>query len=218
MSTCPDKDIHCLYADNELQEPFKTEFEKHTDTCPHCRNILQTYSALREALAEDTQSHTLCEKDLDEGYVRLKARLSYKTVIMPARPFNAVSLSLKLLPAAAVFALALILPPYLFKTAATKAQSGSFYSAAAVRAEPIQKRGIVASETIRAASLASVLGTNYRPNIDVPELTAIDVFKPELSTVKTVNIQIPLSSVSQMPLIEPLNVQLTLYSDKDPFK
>ena len=90
MSTCPGKDIHCLYADNELQEPFKTEFEKHTEGCPRCRKVLDGYLLLRSTLESDAANAVLSDSKLNEGYLRLKAQLSYKTVVMPDKPFSAL--------------------------------------------------------------------------------------------------------------------------------
>ncbi|WP_428771253.1 zf-HC2 domain-containing protein [Treponema sp. HNW] len=209
MSTCPAKDIHCLYADNELQEPFKTEFEIHTASCDRCRRILSKYRTLRKRVSDDSDLPAFLQdrpslSELDEGYKRLKARLSYKKVVLPEQPFIR-TFSAKMIPAAAaaVFVFTAVLALRTGNGGRTQNQVTIPASMSSVRAEPIQKRGIVAPENVSASSLASMFGTRYQFTLDTPQLTAIDVFKPELSTnVHNVNhIRIPLATVSQMPLI-----------------
>ena len=217
MSTCPGKDIHCLYADNELQEPFKTEFEKHTEGCPHCRKVLEHYLFLHKALESDAASSNLSDSRLAEGYLRLKAQLSYKTVIMPDKPFSLPAFSVKLIPAAAVLALAVALPLRFFGKTAQSSYPAAV-NTAAVRAEPIRNGGVFSNETLPASSLASALGTDYTVNIDMPKLTAMDVFKPELSSVNTSKIQIPLTGVSHIPLAQNADIKLPAYSAEVSFK
>ena len=89
---------------------------------------------------------------------------------------------------------------------------------AAVCAEPIRNGGVFSNETLPASSLASALGTDYTVNIDMPKLTAIDVFKPELSSVNTSKIQIPLTGVSHIPLAQNADIKLPAYSAEVSFK
>ena len=217
MSTCPGKDIHCLYADNELQEPFKTEFEKHTEGCPRCRKVLDGYLLLRSTLESDAANAALSDSKLDEGYLRLKARLSYKTVVMPDKPFSALSFSVKLIPAAAVLALAVALPLRFFGKTAQSSYPAAV-STAAVRAEPIRNGGVFSNETLPASSLASALGTDYTVNIDMPKLTEMDVFKPQLSSANAASMQIPLTGVSNMPLAQNTAIKLPVYGAEGSFK
>ena len=217
MSTCPGKDIHCLYADNELQEPFKTEFEKHTDGCPHCRKVLEHYLFLRKTLESDAANAALSDSRLAEGYLRLKAQLSYKTVIMPHKPFSLPALSVKLLPAAAVLALAVALPLRFFGKTVQSSYPAAV-NTAAVRAEPIRNGGVFSNEILPASSLAFALGTDYTVNIDMPKLTEMDVFKPQLSSVSTSKIQIPLTGVSHIPLAQNADIKLPVYSAEVSFK
>lgn len=217
MSTCPGKDIHCLYADNELQEPFKTEFEKHTEGCPHCRKVLEHYLFLRKALESDAASSDLSDSRLAEGYLRLKAQLSYKTVVMPDKPFSALSFSVKLVPAAAVLALAVALPLRFFGKTAQSSYPAAV-STAAVRAEPIRNGGVFSSETLPASSLASAPGTDYTVNIDMPKLTAMDVFKPQLSSSNESAMQIPLTGVSHIPFAQNVDIKLPSYGAEGSFK
>ncbi len=216
MSTCPAKDIHCLYADGELQEPFKTEFEVHTASCPQCRKRLSRYLDIREKMRAESDTLSLSGTELDEGYMRLKARLSYKKTVLPARNFSGAAFGgLSAIAAAAVFA---VLFPLRFFGGSIRTQSNSVDSSSlAVRAEPIQKRGIVAPENVPAASLVSLFGNGDDVRQDMPQLTPMDVFKPELSA-NISQIQIPLTAVSHMPLILITDHQ-TFYSiAEDPFR
>ena len=80
MSTCPDKDIHSLYLDNELPENYAAEYEQHIHSCSKCRETLAKQRRLHELLAEDSKNITLTPFEMDASYDRLKARLSYKRV------------------------------------------------------------------------------------------------------------------------------------------
>ena len=227
MSTCPAKDIHCLYADNELQEPFKTEFEIHTASCTHCQKILAAYRTVRERVRDSSDIRAFSQPassmtELDEGYERLKARLSYKRVVLSEKPFIR-TFSAKIIPAAAaaaVFVFTAVLVLRMGNAAGTQNQVILPASISSTRAEPIQKRGIVASENVSASSLASMFGTSYRFTLDTPQLTAIDVFKPELSTnVNNINhIRIPMAGVSEMPLISTAGTKEPFNLTEDSFR
>lgn len=222
MSTCPAKDIHCLYADNELQEPFKTEFEMHTASCGHCQKILSEYRSLRAKMRDSSDISFLSNisderLQLDESYKRLKARLSYKKVVLPEKRFNTVY---TFIPAAAAAAIFILTAVFALRLPNTKFPQNQVYSPAGIsksRAEPIQKRGIIASENVSTRSLASMLGTRYQFTLDTPQLTAIDVFRPELST-NVHDIRIPLTDVSQMPLISASPVMIRFAFTEDPFR
>lgn len=204
MSTCPAKDIHCLYADNELQEPFKTEFEIHTASCTHCQKILSEYRFLRAKMQgiSDTAFFSNASDSrvqLEEGYARLKARLSYKRIVLAEKRFGTARM---LIPAAAaaIFVFMAAFTLRLSHTGLRQNQIDTLNAVSKSRAEPMQKRGIIAPENVSASSLASMFGNGYNFTLDTPQLTAIDVFKPELSS--NVNyIRIPLTAVSQMPLM-----------------
>lgn len=222
MSTCPAKDIHCLYADDELQEPFKTEFEIHTASCGHCQKIVSEYRSLRAKMQDSSDISFLSSlsddrSQLDEGYKRLKARLSYKKIVLPEKRFTGLQ---PLIPAAAAAAVFIFTAVFALRLSNTNIRQNQVYTPAAVsksRAEPIQKRGIIAPENVSASSLASMFGTRYHFNLDTPQLTAIDFFKPELSP--HVNyIRIPMTDVSQMPLISTPQTIIRFDLTEDPFR
>ena len=83
MFTCPDDDIHCVYSDGELPQNFVAEYEAHVKGCPHCSAKLEKLLALKAAFKADSGTITLSQRDLDAGFSRLEARLSYKKVVSP---------------------------------------------------------------------------------------------------------------------------------------
>lgn len=88
MFTCPDDDIHSVYSDGELPQNFVAEYEAHVKNCPQCSAKLQKLLALKAAFKSDSNSISLSGRDLDESFVRLEARLSYKKVVSPQPPLK----------------------------------------------------------------------------------------------------------------------------------
>lgn len=77
MSTCPSKDLHSIYLDNELPLSYVKEYENHVKNCPKCTAELQKLKTLREIFQEDSKSIKFSEQDLDKSYERLLTRMSY---------------------------------------------------------------------------------------------------------------------------------------------
>ena len=84
MFICPDDDIHCVYSDGELPQNFVAEYEAHVKICPKCSAKLEKLLALKAAFKADSSSISLSQRDLDAGFSRLEARLSYKKVVSPS--------------------------------------------------------------------------------------------------------------------------------------
>ena len=80
MSTCPEKDIHSIYIDNELPAAYVAEYEAHVKSCPRCQAELSRLRSLHQAFKADAQNMTLTQSTLDAGFKRLQARLSYSKV------------------------------------------------------------------------------------------------------------------------------------------
>lgn len=77
MSTCPEKDIHSIYLDNELPAAYVADYEAHVESCPKCKAQLEKLKMLRKVFSADSKSMELSEKDMEESFDRLQARLSY---------------------------------------------------------------------------------------------------------------------------------------------
>ncbi len=77
MSTCPNKDLHSIYLDNELPLSYVKEYEDHVKNCPKCTAELQKLKNLHNLFQEDSKSIKFSEQDLDKSYERLLTRMSY---------------------------------------------------------------------------------------------------------------------------------------------
>ena len=83
MSTCPEKDIHSVYLDNELPPAYIADYEAHLATCEKCRAELEKLRRVRQILADDNKSLDLSASQMDSSFERLQARLSYSKVTKP---------------------------------------------------------------------------------------------------------------------------------------
>lgn len=79
MSTCPENDLHSLYLDGELPEEFIAEYEAHVASCPKCSAMLEKLTELKGFIHEDSSSISFTQKQLDESFARLQAKMSYST-------------------------------------------------------------------------------------------------------------------------------------------
>lgn len=80
MFTCPEDDIHSIYADGELPGNYIAEYEAHVNSCPKCSAKLKKFLSLNSVFAEDKESFHFSKENLDSSFQRLQARLSYKKV------------------------------------------------------------------------------------------------------------------------------------------
>ena len=56
MSTCPTKEIHSLYLDNELPQTHKEQYEAHIAACDKCRAEYEKLRAVRAVFEKDAQA------------------------------------------------------------------------------------------------------------------------------------------------------------------
>lgn len=77
MFTCPEDDIHSVYLDGELPEEFVAEYEAHVGSCPKCSAKLEKLTRISNLLGDDSDSIVFTEKELDDSFARLQAKMSY---------------------------------------------------------------------------------------------------------------------------------------------
>ncbi len=77
MSTCPTKEIHSLYLDNELPQNHKEQYEAHIAGCEKCRAELEKLRAVRDVFKGDADSISPDKKFMDESYDRLLLKMKY---------------------------------------------------------------------------------------------------------------------------------------------
>ncbi len=183
MSTCPSNNIHSLYVDNELSQSLRHNFEKHLTTCDSCSKKVEQYKNIHK----DLRSLDVTP-DVEEGYKRLKARLSYKTHLAPygsARDPNFVFKVTPFLAAAAILAVFFPLmnlfteKDFNTQTQAVTIHNGFFFpSVNTSQIVPIQSKGIVLDEDITMARINAHEYSLFDVDLDASELTEVDVFKP----------------------------------------
>ena len=67
MSTCPKEDFCCAFVDGEVSSQLKKEFEEHLSQCEKCRQSVEQFKFLKNALISD-EAPVL---DLDKSFEKL---------------------------------------------------------------------------------------------------------------------------------------------------
>ena len=77
MSTCPTKEIHSLYLDNELPQSYVEQYEAHIAACSECKAQLEKLKAVRALFQKDADIISPDKKFMDESYERLMLKMKY---------------------------------------------------------------------------------------------------------------------------------------------
>lgn len=202
MSTCPDSSLISVYLDNELPEPYKTQFEAHLASCSTCSEKMSKAKNLHDLLRSDADSLVLSKEEMDESFERLQARMTYHHVTKKSS--NVFQFVLKRIApavaAAAVFAVILPLrllknddavQPLLMPVAQTASFFPSFSSAKGTK--QVNTALSEANKAIRSTVSSSTMTTTV--NLGDTNLATIDIFRPDFSD-DVIHITIDLSSVS----------------------
>ncbi|MBQ7752256.1 MAG: zf-HC2 domain-containing protein [Treponema sp.] len=112
MSTCPTKEIHSLYLDNELPQKHKEEYEAHIAACEKCRAELEKLRAVGDLFKADAASVSPDKAFMDASYERLMLKMKYSKNAGHTRYAKTNLRSWKIIvpAAAAVAILALAIP------------------------------------------------------------------------------------------------------------
>ena len=68
MYTCPEKDIHSVYIDNELPEAYIAEYEAHVKNCPKCAAELALLRNLNSVFIIITIHHHKTRQNKENRY------------------------------------------------------------------------------------------------------------------------------------------------------
>lgn len=212
MSTCPEKDIHSIYLDNELPPVYIAEYEAHLNQCPKCRAELSQMKALQESLRADSKSLDFSQKDLDESFERLNVRMSYAKV---ANNKNVHSFSISKWTAgaaAAALIFAVVLPLRIKNTTAMPENENESEIAAKEEFESIKMpkipqaaipnthlTSLISSEQNTLSHTASFAAKDEQESLRTIQdsLTSVDVFRPNFPD-KPLSIKITLSPFADM--------------------
>lgn len=211
MSTCPEKDIHSLYIDNEIPLSHLTDYESHVNSCQTCINDLQKYKTLHSLLQADSASLNISQERLDDSFQKLQAKLHYSNTINNTKTFRPVNLSW-VATAAAVLLLALVIPIRTISTdKVTVPQNNPINIASSVLNNSISTVSMPYAGNYKAKRLnnsgiysASTLPTIYDDNIYSTE----DVFRPDFSEQEQISVKITLSNIGQIPITTEFSVPL----------
>ena len=111
MSTCPTKEIHSLYLDNELPQSHKEQYEAHIAACDKCRAEYEKLRAVRAVFEKDAQAVSPDKAFLDASYERLMLKMKYSKNVGHTASHRVSSRTWKIavpaIAAAAVLALAI---------------------------------------------------------------------------------------------------------------
>lgn len=112
MSTCPTKEIHSLYLDNELPQTHREQYEAHIAACDKCRAEYEKLRAVRAVFEKDAQAVSPDKAFLDASYERLMLKMKYSKNVGHTASHRVSSRTWKIaVPAiAAVAVLALAIP------------------------------------------------------------------------------------------------------------
>lgn len=167
MSTCPEKDIHSIYIDNELPAAYVAEYEAHVKSCPRCQAELARLRAFRQSFSSDSKNMMLDQAALDAGFSRLQARLSYSKVTgKNVHPFDSLknSTTMRYLAGAAVAAaiIAVILP---VRTNTSSAHNAAqFQPIARAKLQSPANADVKVDGAINTTTLSSLLGSSSNGN------------------------------------------------------
>ncbi|QTQ16807.1 anti-sigma factor family protein [Treponema parvum] len=160
MFTCPEKDIHSIYLDNELPPAYVKEYMEHIQSCEKCRKIFERMKNLRDLFQKDSDSLYLDETFKRQSYEKLKSRLAFhKTVsyadkksifkFAPVKPMLTAA-------AAAAAVLAVTIPLKTQKNASFHSESELTPLVSQANPSPISENNIVISGNISREALASL--------------------------------------------------------------
>ena len=112
MSTCPTKEIHSLYLDNELPQNHKEQYEAHIAACDACKAQLEKMRALHDLFKSDAAAVSPDKQFMDQSYERLMLKMNYSKHAgrASAPKFNSRVWKIVVPAVAAVAILALAIP------------------------------------------------------------------------------------------------------------
>ena len=224
MSTCPTKDIHSIYLDNEMPEIYKAEYEAHLQNCAKCRERLEHLKALRALLKEGSEDE-LSVKALDDSFERLQLKLKYSKNTGRAQEKKSFGGFKYVIPSAAAAAavFALIIPLRLGtgnKSAVSSTSVASVTGNETTLSAPIIKkssaatnvsfgsgRNVAISDNIHGTVMSSGQrsGNGFIQNVSDNSVAKnliqdVDVFRPRFTEENAKSIKITVPSMNTIPV------------------
>ena len=221
MSTCPTKEIHSLYLDNELPQNHKEQYEAHIAACDKCRAELEKLRAVRSVFQNDADAISPDKAFMDASYERLMLKMKYSRNSGRTRysaKFNIRSWKIIVPAAAAVAILALAIPLKLASGRAgvkTMSATSSIYSQ--VPSQVTEHLSSVAFDSENAFDNAFglnqdslVTNVSNKPTAAASKLIKdVEVFRPNFDgEQKTISIRITIPGNDDVPVTTEIEVPL----------
>ena len=219
MSTCPTKEIHSLYLDNELSQNHKEQYEAHIAACESCKAQLEKLRAVRAVFQKDSELISPDKKFVDESYERLMLKMKYSKNSGRVN-FSRVNLrSWKVIvpAAAAVAVLALAIPLKLATGRAgvkTMSATSSIYTQMPSQVSEQLENVAFAGENIFGFNANNIQDARVT-NVSNPSGAAskliqdVEVFRPKFDgDEKTISIRITIPGNDDVPVTTEIEVPL----------
>ncbi|NLC93089.1 MAG: zf-HC2 domain-containing protein [Treponema sp.] len=224
MSSCPTKDIHSVYVDNELPEIYKAEYEEHVKNCPKCQKQLEMIKRVHEMMQNDSASISTDSHYLEQSFDRLKIRMNYSKNIKRNNSFHFVDnfkYSIPAIAAAAVFA---IIIPLRMNTKGSAVSAVDYVSMIPSSQQSAQNislnsgKGVVLSGNIPTIALSSVKESDgFIKNVDSTSsdssiIKSIEVFRPDFNEDQIISIKITVPSLDSVPIVAEIDLPMNVIS------
>ena len=217
MSTCPTKEIHSLYLDNELPQTHKEQYEAHIESCEACKNQLAKMRAVRDLFKADAAAVSPDKKFMDESYERLMLKMKYSknTSRTSAPKFSSRTWKIIVPAAAAIAILALAIPLKLATGRAnvkTMSATSSIYSQVPSQVTEQLENVSFGSQNIFGLNNTAqdVRVTNVGNSSPASKLIQdVEVFRPNFDgEQKTISIRITIPGNDDVPVTTEIEVPL----------
>ena len=221
MSTCPTKEIHSLYLDNELPQAHKEQYEAHIAACDKCRAEYEKLRAVRAVFEKDAQAVSPDKAFLDASYERLMLKMKYSKNTGHTRAPKISSRTWKIavpaIAAAAVLALALPLS-FAMRKANVKTMSATSSLYSQIPSQVTEQVSSVAFDSEKV--FANTLGDSFVTNVGNPGsvnastaasklIQDVEVFRPNFDgEQKTISIRITIPGNDDVPVTTEIEVPL----------
>lgn len=231
MSSCPTKDIHSIYLDNELPLSYAKEYEAHIQSCSECAAELERLKKVRELMSLGNPAE-LTQQEMDESFRRLQSRMAYSkhSKLAERKPVvsNVFRFSVPAMAAAAVFALVL---PVGLKAGRTnksvsepltaKADEPVFNTVSSVA--PIRGNTVGTNQmnrsfmSMRNMERMNRISRTTEQSEVYPQV--VDVFCPNFDNGNNISIKITIPGINAVPYTTEIDVPVDMYkgnlSEKD---
>ncbi|NLK46504.1 MAG: zf-HC2 domain-containing protein [Treponema sp.] len=217
MSICPDMELHSAFLDGEIANPWCDEIKMHIEKCTDCKSSVGRLQSIHDVFVADSASLNLNQSELDASYERLQSRLRYKKVAAKSSASSSDFVR-KFIPyaAAAAFLAAVIMPAANIRSQVKQHFNDVALLPVSSTVELIDKTGIAADQNLNVSTfqVADTVRTSVHTqpiSLHVSNLTHVGIFKPEFANTNSLPMNIKLTDVSELPLIDSNSQQNVVY-------